>query len=368
MRKALRLGVMATLIAGGATAAPASLGPTPGEVYRVWLDGRLANLTRSTADDYAPVISPDGTRVAFVSDLGIKGHRVRIFVVGSNGRGRRSVSPPLSMEQDFSDSLAWSPSSKRLAFADDEQIDGYHEVFSLYLFTPGAGTSVIVRAPAVFAPSWSPDGRVIAFQGVRKVWGVTPAGKVLWRLKGEALTLDGIRWSANGLLAVERNGRLTVYDERGRQRARFLGRSFAWEPRGTRIAAVAGNRLEVRSPTGRLLFEKAVPGLTHRIGIAWADWRHVVVGGRRVVTVDLETGLMAPGGRRYFGNLSPDRTLRAETVASGSGFKLRVSRLDGGNARTLASRPNCPDLVENDVRWFPDGRSLAYDFSCQQDY
>lgn len=358
---------MTTLIAGGATAAPASLGPTHGEVYRVWLDGRLANLTRSTADDYAPVISPDGKRIAFVSDLGVKGHRVRIFVVGSNGRGRRSVSPPLSMEQDFSDSLAWSPSSKRLAFADWEQIDGYHEVISLYLFTPVEGTRIIARAPAIFAPSWSPDGRVIAFQGVRKVWGVTPAGKVLWRLKFEAFTPDGIRWSANGLLAVLRNGRLTVYDERGRPRAGFPGRSFAWEPRGTRIAVVAGNRLEVRSRTGRLLFEKAVQGLTRRIGIVWADWRHVVVGGRRVVTVDLETGLIAPGGRRYFGNLSPDRTLVAERVRTGSGFTLRVSSLDGSNVRTLASRPNCPDLVENYVRWFPDGRSLAYVLSCQKD-
>src|SRR5207248_6729128 len=43
-------GVIA-VTAAGATVASAHVGPTPGEVYRVWLDGRRIDLSRSAAAD-----------------------------------------------------------------------------------------------------------------------------------------------------------------------------------------------------------------------------------------------------------------------------------------------------------------------------
>src|SRR5207237_1427604 len=189
-------------------------------------------------------------------------------------------------------------------------------------------------------------------------------------------------WSTAGRLAVmmpshdvAAQATIAVFDERGRVQARFPGRSFAWSPDGRRLASVASGRLEVRSLPGRVLFRKAVPGLRRgqHNGLVWVDGRRVLVGGIEhplrpllPVAVDIATGRITPfGNNRYFGTLSPDRSLVAGIAYRGRSVALTVSRLDGSGARTLTRRALCPDLVEGDVEWFPDGRSLAYDFKCQ---
>jgi WD40 repeat protein len=358
------------MVVGGGVAL-ASLEPTPGEVYRVWLDGRTTNVSQSPADDTAPVVSPDGTRIAFVSNRGegVLGPE-HIFLIGSDGRGLVEVGPALE-KQDFSFALSWSPDGRTLAVAAaaaGQKPKG--EVWSLYLITPGASVRVLAKGPPMYNPAWSPDGRVIGVSTTSRVWGVTPAGKVTWRLKGFTYLQGGRSWSATGRLALLRRGRIGVYDEQGRLRVPFFrGRSFAWAPNGKRLASIAGNRLEVRSHSGRVLFRKAVPSLRGHNGLVWADSRHVVIGGigpsSRAITIDLVRGRLSPGSLRDFGLRSPDGRLVAETVNIGSGFALRVSRVDGSKARTLATRSDCPDLIENDVRWFPDGQSLVYDFACQ---
>ncbi|HKC77028.1 MAG TPA: hypothetical protein VKB70_01450, partial [Gaiellaceae bacterium] len=55
-----------------------------GEIYRVDADGRQIDLSRSPYQDTSPVVSPDGRRVAFVSDRsGAQG----VYQVGIDGRG-----------------------------------------------------------------------------------------------------------------------------------------------------------------------------------------------------------------------------------------------------------------------------------------
>jgi len=47
---------------------------------------------------------------------------------------------------------------------------------------------------------------------------------------------------------------------------------------------------------------------------------------------------------------------------------LGVSRLDGSHVQTLARRAQCPDLVEGDLQWLPDSRSLVYDLRCEPNH
>jgi hypothetical protein len=167
---------------------------------------------------------------------------------------------------------------------------------------------------------------------------------------------------------------IRVYDERIRVLGAFRGRRFAWSPTGDRLTSVVLNRLEVHTVRGKLVFRRAVPGVraNQSNGLVWADGTRVVIGGRAPfnppagqIGVDLRTGRTWHASNRYFGFLSPDRTLVAGIARTARGFALRVARLDGIGARPLARRSPCEDVVEGDVQWLPDGESLVYDFKCQ---
>jgi hypothetical protein len=63
--------------------------------------------------------------------------------------------------------------------------------------------------------------------------------------------------------------------------------------------------------------------------------------------------------------LSPNRKPVAQLAAIRGGYALKVPRLDGSAVRTLTRRTPSRDLVEADVEWLPDSRSLVYDLRCQ---
>jgi WD40 repeat protein len=349
-------------ITAGAAVARASVHPTTGEVYRVWLDGRRIDLTRSTADDTFPVVSPDGRHVAFVSDRG--GGALHLYVAGTDGHGLERVSSALRTDQSLFQEVAWSPDSTRLAVA----------VPGGLVYLIGSRQRLLAATPPVaLAPAWSPDGRAIAVDvGTYR----NPGTKVVGAMRGRSWQVQGRRigsgWSATGRLTVRRGATIRVYDGQGQLRMSFPGRSYAWSADGRRLATVTSDRLEVRALSGRLLFGTAVPGLhpNQHNGLVWVDASHVGIGGTgssavRTIRVDVTTGRIAPGNNRLFGTLSPDRGLVAEVAKSAGGFALTVSRLDGSRARVLARRAPCSDLIEADMQWLPDGRSLVYDFKCE---
>src|SRR4051812_24897825 len=108
-------GVVAALAASQIVFAADRTPSTYGEVYSVAPSGKVTNLSRSPAADTSPAGSPDGKRVAFAS---ARGGRVRIFVVGTDGKGLHPVSPPLASigPHDGSvTSISWAPDSRRLA-------------------------------------------------------------------------------------------------------------------------------------------------------------------------------------------------------------------------------------------------------------
>ncbi len=344
---------------------------TPGEAYRVWLDGRRINLTGSPADDTFPEVSPDGRKVAFLSDRGTRRRGFAyLYVVGSEGHGLERVSATLSTDQSLLGQIAWSPDSKRLAVAEAGGL--------LYMIRPGTRQRLIAaRPPFILEPAWSPDGRMIAFRTGEwrhnEVGVVTASGRAAWHVRGSRFA-----WSPPGRIAILAHGSagrpetIHVYNEQGRVLAAFRGRSFAWSPDGGRLASVTANRTEVHTVDGRLVFKRTVPGLRagQSNGLVWAGWARVVVGGVEStlpggqIGLDIHTGRTRPASDWYFGLLSPDRTLVAEIANTRGGYALRVRRR-GCGMRTLARRSPCPDLVEADVEWLPDGRSLVYDFKCQ---
>ena len=134
-------------------------------IYLASIDGR--SITRIAASpagrfEYGPVWSPDGTRIAFASDLapmssdiGASGP-VDLVVMSADGSGRSTVAslPAGLVCQPF---VAWSPGGNKLAFnscAFDADISAHVSILDLDTGT----TAPLTSGSGVFAdgPSWAP--------------------------------------------------------------------------------------------------------------------------------------------------------------------------------------------------------------------
>jgi Tol biopolymer transport system component len=148
------------------------------DIYVMNADGSgRRRLTRSPQNDGDPVWSPDGRRLAFVR---VRGGRADIYVVNADGRGLRRLAHAISFtpmpgapSSGFGANPAWSPDGRKIAFMSNR--DGNDDIFVVN--ADGSGLRNLTRRPAndrkrigwfsFGGPTWSPDGRRIAFQSRR---------------------------------------------------------------------------------------------------------------------------------------------------------------------------------------------------------
>ena len=105
-----------------------------------------------------PQIAPDGRRVAYVvTEIDLEGKRYRsaIWVVNADGSGRTRFTAGTHKDT----SPRWSPDGSRLAFLSDR--DG---VTQLYVMPSDGGEPERITdlKHGVADPVWSPDGAVLA--------------------------------------------------------------------------------------------------------------------------------------------------------------------------------------------------------------
>jgi Tol biopolymer transport system component len=161
----------------------------PMDIYVVQADGTEARrLTRSGGFNVQPVWSPDGSRIAYCSDLG---GPYEVWVMGSDGSGQR---PMTRVGQNCSPS--WSPDGSQIAFHSDRD---YGDEGTIYVANAdGSGERRLIDDSGI-APVWSRDGRWIAYWSDRggpiELYAVHPDGSALTQLTHDGLGKSGMTWA-----------------------------------------------------------------------------------------------------------------------------------------------------------------------------
>jgi Tol biopolymer transport system component len=381
-----------------------------GEIYRINLDGHRTDLSRSPFADTQPFVSPDGKRVAFVSD---RSGRAAVYVVGIDGRGLRRISSTF----DQPTIVGWSPDSRQVAMrvtrsAHASPGSAVEDVTRLYVLEPGRPQRAIVAEPdgqgcGLTGATWSPTAPVIAFSSCTdassSVRVVTANGRSVFPTVNSADPAS-LTWSPAGRLAMLADGRISIFEPHGRLLARFAGNGLAWSRTGERLASMAGGMLEVRDGGGagrvvlrRRLFPAAeIRKVVKNYGsflpeLLWVGSTRVAIGNVGTTSqlsgptgpspyasidagFDLETSRnWRPTKQAWFagscGCAAPDGSLIAYTRKAGAGFALRVSTPSGNDARTIATVPGCLSdgnflaAVEG-IHFAHGARSVVYQSAC----
>lgn len=130
-----------------------------GQLYVLNLgSGELSQLTDSGYYDTSPVWSPDGERVAFISNRG-GNNDLYMIDIGSGELTRLTDTVELEW------SPTWSPDGMQIAFQRAREIEyGLEEVHIFILRISDGSLEQLTNQPNNdYAPDWSPDGRYIAF-------------------------------------------------------------------------------------------------------------------------------------------------------------------------------------------------------------
>ena len=124
---------------------------------------RVVNITNSPARDDWPAWSPDGSKIAFTSD---QAGNFEVYSMNADGSGIINLTNHPADDGDGdrgSGGPSWSPDGRSIAF--DSRRTGAYEVFSMA--ANGANVSQLTDGGTNLEPAWSPDGRLIAFASDR---------------------------------------------------------------------------------------------------------------------------------------------------------------------------------------------------------
>jgi Tol biopolymer transport system component len=331
-----------------------------GDLYAMSRTGTPARLTRTETRESDATWSPDGRRLAFV---GGRPGREQIYVMNSDGSSRRQV----SREESCAGHPSWSPDGSRIlgttAFCSD--------VPALFSIRPdGTDRRLIQTSPPAdqsdTQPHLSPDGTWLAF--TRVLWQLNTTQLWIARADGTAsrrLVKDAEQptWSPDGRLLAFVHG------------PRLSGNSNGYyEVGGPKVSVIRadGTRLRHLTPEPEHIYGGVGPFSGWRwsqagvriIGLSWApDGRSIAYGHRyekrqpdiAVVAGDALHSLMRDQRIQAAPALSPDgRQVSYIRFPRVGGPVLHVVGVDGRRDRSLGVRGWSPS-------WSPDGRKLVYD-------
>lgn len=344
--------------------------------------------------DMNPAWSPDGAWIAFASERDGGG----IYVVPAIGGAiRRVAAVSFTPSPDLIGSvptLAWSPDSSRLAFA-----HGVDDRAGLWIVSAASGAVRQVPMPpairpfSIVQPSWSPDGRRLAFVAqsgslhtLSQIWSVNQDGTDPIAITDSSNANMHPAWLAGTLFFLsDRAGTLDVYEQPISRYGRRLG-----DPHAV-TTGVGIDSFAISADQRHIVYAKTVErsniwstSLGGDADAMWsaarplaaenqtleslelsADGRWIVFDSTRRGSSDLwrvnvdGTGLTQitnDAGDEWHPSLSPDGRTVAYHAALNGNREIFTASVGGGERRQLTNHP-AKDWLP---RWSPDGRSIAF--------
>ncbi|HUK74027.1 MAG TPA: hypothetical protein VLV47_00970, partial [Candidatus Bathyarchaeia archaeon] len=316
------------------------------DIYVKLVDaGTPLRLTTNPADEFAPSWSPDGRYIAFCRAMP---DHAEIWTIPALGGAERKLG-----ESATCVGLSWSPDGKFVALVDKS---GPQTPYGIFLLAVETGEKQRLTSPpneyfGDFGPSFSPDGKTLAFgrcpsslSGDVYVLPIAAGG----RPKGEPkrLTFDerllfGLDWTADSRRIVYSSGQV------GGTSLSMVAASGGPVQR----PAVAGDNawgLSLSRTGNRLVYQRSI----------WDSniWR--VPGPNSSQNKSEPSRLVASTQVDEEPQFSPNGEKIAFTSSRSGNYEIWVCDREGGNPVQLTSS-NGPQL--GSPRWSPDGRWIAFD-------
>jgi eukaryotic-like serine/threonine-protein kinase len=315
------------------------------DIYLLRVGGKNpVNLTKDSAfDDTQPAFSSDGERIAFRSERDGGG----LFVMGATGESVRRLT-------SFCYLPAWSPDAKEIACSTvSPSRPDVREVISSQLFVIDVenGNRRLVSGGVMDAvqPSWSPDGRRIAFwglrEGARDIFTVSRDGQDVTSLTDdEALDWDPV-WAPEGkyvYFSSDRGGSMNIW----RVPVEAVSGKRKGEPQPLNVPSTYATGISLSHDGQRLAYMTCLR--SSNLYRAEFDPSHEAMAGpAKPVTQGIKETL--------YPSLSRDGAWLAFTL-QGLHEDIVVTRPEGSQMRRItddSARDRAP-------RWSPDGSQIAF--------
>ena len=157
--------------------------------------GEFTTLTSNGRNNYFPAWSPDGRRIAYISQQADNSSTAEIYTIRADGTDETRLTENDAWEYGVS----WSPDGIQLAFGSERGGE-----WQIYIMDMDTGETHTLATPQHGnSPSWSPDGASIAFTSNRdgddEIYVSRTDGSELTNLTDNTDWDDNPFWSPDGL-------------------------------------------------------------------------------------------------------------------------------------------------------------------------